>query len=395
MKLYFMKQSAVDYMKANMTTLYIHYYRQRTNDWLYEVFDDDPFELFMEIPDFELAPYSDKKGEMDLENCKIIYSKLKNISESQASDERLWAGLCHTTFYAYVRNRWNYQTRKLTVTDKDASALISRFFFSGGTRSGFYRNTLARYWWVGHAVYQDGAENKFELLDFLGSEDFSTKVSDLFYSNTFSSNLNIIKGICKGWRIFTDRGIKLPVKDYFRPALQNMNALGGGILLDVLNENEIKDIFFDYVYHLYSKDRPNAIVFEAETTEDSEEIDSADDEMNEDIQSMQEEFEQDKNDIENTGDIEDIDRRNIIGVRTLEETADARKFNKMMGKPSEVTYKCSVSIYRPSDGKTLQYVLPGENDDGWFPIMKLLIGKHINDEVIQLGRKYIITDIGW
>ncbi len=310
----------------------------------------------MEVPDFALAPYNDKRGEMDIENCKILYQKLRNISESQASDERLWAGLCHTTFYKYVRDRWNYQTRKLTVTDKDASALISRFFFSSGIRSGFYRNTLAKYWWVGHAVYQEKAENKFEILDFLGAEDFSTKVNDLFYSNTFSSNLTIIRGISKGWKMFTDRGIKLPVRDYFRPALQNMNALGGGVLLDILSEDEIKDVFFDYVYHLYSKDRPNAMVFEPESTDDSDDTDNSSDDANDNILSMQNDFEQSESS-ENCSDdaMDDADDKNIIGSRSAEEAADAKKFSKLMGEPLEVTYKCSVSIYRLSDGKTLNY----------------------------------------
>ena len=96
---------------------------------------------------------------------------------------------------------------KFKTPEKDASALLSRFFFSGGTRSGFYRNTLAKYWWVGHSTYQATEQNKFDLLDALGPEDFSTKVTDLFYSNTFASNPTITKGICKAWRIFSDRGI--------------------------------------------------------------------------------------------------------------------------------------------------------------------------------------------
>ena len=262
MELYFLKQKALDYLKANMESLYINYYREKTNDWIKDLFDYDPFEAFITIPDFELMPINDKKGALDLENCKILFSKLINLSESQASDERLWAGLCNSTFYNYVRLRWNYPNMKLKTPEKDSSAILSRFFFSGGTRSGFYRNTLAKYWWVGHGTYQATAQNKFELLDALGPEDFSTKVTDLFYSNTFASNPTIIKGICKAWKIFSDRGIKLPTREYFRPALQYLNALGGGILLDVLSEDEIKDVFFDFIHQLHSKDKPKAVIIE-------------------------------------------------------------------------------------------------------------------------------------
>ena len=180
-----MKQKALDYMRANINSLYINYYRESTNQWIVDLFDYDPFEFFMEIPDFSLAPITSKKGEVDLENCKILYSKLMQISESQASDERLWAGLCNSTFYEYLIKRWDYKNLELKDPKNDASTVLSRFFFRGGTRAGFFRNSLAKCWWVGRATYQPDLKNKFELLDALGPDDFSSKVSDFFYSTVF------------------------------------------------------------------------------------------------------------------------------------------------------------------------------------------------------------------
>ena len=55
MKLYFMKQSALDYMKANISHLYKNYYQFNTPDWIYELFDYDPFEVFDTVEDFDLA----------------------------------------------------------------------------------------------------------------------------------------------------------------------------------------------------------------------------------------------------------------------------------------------------------------------------------------------------
>ena len=135
MKLYFMKQNAIDYLKANMRNQYMNYFRYKTNEWIYRLFDYDPFEFFMEVPDFELAPViSRTTGEVELENCKRMYTNLRKISESQASDERLWAGLCNGVFYNYVRVRWNYSSMRPKNPEKDSSAIISRFFFSGGGR---------------------------------------------------------------------------------------------------------------------------------------------------------------------------------------------------------------------------------------------------------------------
>ena len=262
MKLYFMKQSALDYITANIRTLYVNYFRQKNNQWIYDLFDYDPFELFMEVPDFELAVITNRRGETELENCKIIYSKLLNVSESQASDERLWAGLCNGTFYDYVRRRWDYDKLPLRDAKKDSEPILSRFFFKGGVSGGKFRNTLSKCWWVGHGVYQYKKRDKFELLDALGSDDFSTKVTDIFYSYTFSSNFTIVSGIINGWREMKDKGYKLSTRGYLRPTLQYINALGGVVLLDIFNEDEIKKITVDYIALLY--EGKNSMVLEDE-----------------------------------------------------------------------------------------------------------------------------------
>lgn len=266
-----MKQSALDYITANIKVLYVNYFREKTNQWIYNLFDYDPFEKFIEVPDFELAAITNRRGETELENCRIIYSKLINISESQAADERLWAGLCNSTFYDYVRRRWDYDNLPFRDAKKDSEPIISRFFFKGGVSAGKFRNTLAKCWWIGHGVYQYNAEDKFALLDALGAEDFSTKATDIFYSYAFASNFTIISGLIKGWKEMLDKGYKLPTRSYLRPTLQYINALGGGVLLDVFDEKEIKKITVDYITALY-EGKDSGVVNDEFTEFDEEEI---------------------------------------------------------------------------------------------------------------------------
>ena len=54
MKILFMKQDALSFIKENMKTLYVNYYREKTNKWIYDLFDYDPFDVVIEVPDFEL-----------------------------------------------------------------------------------------------------------------------------------------------------------------------------------------------------------------------------------------------------------------------------------------------------------------------------------------------------
>lgn len=396
MKLYFMKQSAVDYMKENMKTLYISYYRESNNQWISDLFDYDPFELFMEVPDFMMAPITDKKGELDLENCKILYFNLLNISPSQAGDERLWAGLCNSTFYKYCRERWGYPTKKQKNLEADSSAIISRFFFAGTKRAPFYRNTLAKYWWIGHATYQANERNQFELLDALGPDDFSSKISDLFYSYSFSSNPTIIKGICNAWKVFSDRGIKLTVREYFRPSIQYLNALGGGVLLDVYTDEEIKNIFFDYIQQLYLQETPNAMSMmeDEEIDVDSDEL--ADEELSEEILRMKNANVQSMQSENQTGNVEQAENIMIIGDEDEQSDIDSERLNKLIGKPEEVTFKCTVIVQSQRKGIKRKYIIPkSENEGTWFEIQKKMLGKKEGDVFFLAGDRYTILDISW
>ena len=55
MKLFFMKQDAVDFMKHNMERLYTHYFQDNDNSWMEQEYGSNPFAEFMDVPDFELS----------------------------------------------------------------------------------------------------------------------------------------------------------------------------------------------------------------------------------------------------------------------------------------------------------------------------------------------------
>ncbi len=282
MKLYFMKKEALDTLKDNLDLVYNKYYTDSDNKWLWNVCGGNPFIEYKDVPEFRLSNLNVGKsiGEIELENCKLLYMNLKFLNESQASDERLWAGLCHSVFYEYVRKRWDYHKLQPN-TQKDAvSNIKSRFFFSGGIRSGLYRNTLSKCWWVGRNTYDMSNKNHFEKLDIIGSNDISTKISDIFYSNNFSSNPIILDGIVEGIKYFNDEGIQLTVKEHIRPSLQLLNAIGGGVVLDCLSKEDISNIFIENIYSIIQGDEQEVESDDADYT-DAEEIGIEEDGLNE------------------------------------------------------------------------------------------------------------------
>jgi len=258
MKLYIMKREALETLKANLKSVYAKYYTESSNKWIAELCGEDPFVEFKDIPKFELADLSAglTPGEIDIKNCKILYEKLMFLSESQASDERLWAGLTHGTFYNYMRQRWGYgYGKKPKNAEKEAGAIKTRFFYSSGIRSGFYRNTLAKCWWVGRNTYDAGnATNHFERLDIIGSNDINSKITEIFYNYTFSSNSHVLDSIIDAFKYFKDEGITLSVREHIRPTMQKINAMGGSVVIDCLSAEEITDAMVNNIQGIMQGD---------------------------------------------------------------------------------------------------------------------------------------------
>lgn len=260
MKLYIMKREALETLKANLPTLYGKYYTESTNKWINEICGEDPFIEYKDITDFKLADLDSdlSPGEVDFNNCKIIYENLQFLSESQASDERLWAGLTHTVFYDYMRKRWGYGYGKKPKSAKvESGAIKTRFFYQGAGRSGFYRNTLAKCWWVGRNTYDPSDKgDHFKSLDIIGSNDLNSKITEFFFSYSFSSNPDVLLAIIEALKQFKEEGKQLLVREHIRPALRYLNAVGGSVVIDCLPKDEITEIFYDAIVAIMQGDTP-------------------------------------------------------------------------------------------------------------------------------------------
>lgn len=256
MKLYFMKEDALNTLKSNLNIVYGKYFTEADNKWIWDICGKNPFVEFKEVSEFELYPITrdTPKGEIEFNNCKLLYKNLFFLTESQACDERLWVGLCHSTFYNYIRKRYDYDTAKLELYRQNEQEVISnlksRFFLSGGIRHGIYRNALAKCWWVGHNTYNANNNNKFEKLDIIGSNNISSKINDIFLKYKFSSNQTILNGIIKAIQYFRINDIYISAQNHIRPSLQLLNAIGGSIVLDCLEEHEIADILINNINNI-------------------------------------------------------------------------------------------------------------------------------------------------
>lgn len=240
MKLKFLKQEYLDTLKENIS-VNIKLYSSEDNNWIYEFFNgEDPFSEFKdEVNDFEMDMSEEIPIKTDFNNIKVVYENLKFLTESQASDERLWAGLCHDKFYDYMKYRWGSQILAKTQRDKDAIDKIKQsYFFGFGKRRSVAWNGLAKLWWIGKFTYDKTLSNPYEITEYV-VRDLGTTTLYLFSSN-FTANDNVRLGMFKAILEYEKKGHKITRKS-LNKLMKEINVLGGSYLLDFYSEDEIKE----------------------------------------------------------------------------------------------------------------------------------------------------------
>ena len=95
MKVHFLTENALEALRVNLKENLRHY-ADKNNDWIYSYFgDESPFiEYKQEFPEFKLTVDAEEDmGKNDVKNTITLYSAMKNLTDTQATDERLWSTL--------------------------------------------------------------------------------------------------------------------------------------------------------------------------------------------------------------------------------------------------------------------------------------------------------------
>lgn len=232
-----MTSKAVSYIKNNIGEVKQHYLnRDNPQIWLKEALTEEPFvetDLFTDLDDFQLSVSN------DVDNIKKIYSNFIELNDSFASDERLWAGLSHTTFYDYVLDRFPLVGKNVE------NDILNHFFFRIAKPRCYMVNTLSRLWWIGRLTYCSERENKYELLDYI-SHDINGYAFTLYGSNwsnnkeTLNSFFNAIFAFEKDHRTSVKR-------ELFNDAIKYVQCLTGKIILDACDSDYIFSKVYEYL----------------------------------------------------------------------------------------------------------------------------------------------------
>lgn len=227
MKLQFLSGDSITAIKANLNELRTKF--GGGNEWISDFFDGkSPFkDTKYEIEDFQLDMSQTDPFLTEYENVRRVYTRLKFLPDSQASDERVWAGLCMGPFYDYVKYRWKIdETSSVTTIEQ-------HFFFGYGARRSLTRNALSRLWWIGRLTYDN--EREYELTKFVCEN--ADNIMHILERNT-SNNPDIVKPFISAIIDAKSTGKQIDTNDIGELS-KYLNLLGGTYILDCLPSSVI------------------------------------------------------------------------------------------------------------------------------------------------------------
>lgn len=206
------------------------YINHQNNNWLNEVCDKSPFidTKYIDLPEIVFDMLAEKPAETDFENVKRVYGALKFLSDSNASEERLWAAMCLGPGYRYVQYRWPVKT---------SENVLQHFYYGYGGRRSLTRNAIARLWWIGRLTYDKDRKDPYELTRFVCSA--ADYIMHFIERNT-SNNLHVLRPVIEAILEAREKGYDVNTDDAGTLS-KYLNILGGMYILDAMPEEWIKN----------------------------------------------------------------------------------------------------------------------------------------------------------
>ncbi|WP_235848392.1 DUF6339 family protein [Litchfieldia alkalitelluris] len=241
MKLKFISDETLTDLRTNYEE-YKTYYHNQDHTWFDNYFKEKG-RVFESTVDFDMPVFdlSEEFAISDKENVKVIYEALKHLTVTQATQERLWAGLAHLQFRDYA-----FYRMKKEIEEKNDKRINTSIFFKNGNKRSLFVHILARLWWVGYMTYDESNEsNPYWLTEFFCSKDFSARCV-VFFSSNLTSNKTITTGILRSIIKLDAKGIAVK-RDHFVQATKYLNVVGGAMILDMLSTDEVEKMVDKYL----------------------------------------------------------------------------------------------------------------------------------------------------
>ncbi len=234
MRLKYLKDEVLYEIKHSIS-INSSYYSNKDSQWLLQLLDNTDIanDGAKDYPKFKLLNRA-KSVLNDFENSKIIYANMINLSDIQATDERIWTFLTHVDCWEYMQSRWPVE---------NGSRISERYLVSSGKR-GLLRNGISRLWWGARLTYLPFDEDPFRLTKILfKNQNLFQHLMERGYTNNRTLLKMVLSSIEKidmsDETFFSQREISQKYPKY-------LNLLGGRIILDTLDQKYLDNVAQDF-----------------------------------------------------------------------------------------------------------------------------------------------------
>ena len=233
MKIKILSNRALQTLKYNISADLSFYEKDTAKDLLNSLGKDSLIDTGLEIPSLNLVISANSTD--DFENVKKVYSALKNvISPSQATDERLWAGMSmDDDCWRYINTRWKEE--KWTK-----NGIKDHIYFNHSGRRSLTRQALSRLWWIGYLTYDDSNKEDpwIYTKNICSNQRFIVDVLE----RNMSNNIDLIRACVDSCiKYSTNHEDKKIDSNQMREIQKGMSILGGTYLLDALDPDELRE----------------------------------------------------------------------------------------------------------------------------------------------------------
>lgn len=238
MRLHYITSDALVDLDSNFPS-YKKHYMEMDKEWFQGYFEKNGGlkESPIICDDFTLDTNNDdgKFNNSDLKNIGILYSALKDIPLSVATDERFWTGIAHNDLWDYVVVR-----REAEIKSGKDQDIRNSFFFTRGVKRSAHIHCLSRLWWAGHLTYDNTRSNPFELTELLCRGAFASTIM-LLSSSNLTANKELILGILDSIKKRSDAG-EVIKRSHFVEATKYLNSMGSVTILDTMNRKRVTEL---------------------------------------------------------------------------------------------------------------------------------------------------------
>lgn len=242
-KLKVLTDQGLDLLRTEIPSHLKHY--KRANPWLAQQLKRvRPFETTGQIEfakPLVLVP-SEGKKHFDIENSIRMHQALPSLSRLDARNPRLWAHVCHSVLWSYMRTRWPVE-KEWADKAKAQRYVLTHYFVPNSSSRHLLRNGAARLWWYAHLTHDPSRKKDPYVLTrtLLSRLDITQQILERAMGRCDLIRHRFLDFINSNQDICLHQGNRS--RDLVRHLARSLNFHGGVCLLDSMTRRDLDQFF--------------------------------------------------------------------------------------------------------------------------------------------------------